>query len=840
MAAIGLSSIHAPTEETVLPHGACNFRDLASGQHAPSCGCRRFWSNTVPSIDRSHEDGGRAWCFCGHHACYHDNGPSTINVKAVSAVERGLGTGARASSISTTQADAVGLGLPNIRADAGFWATLNTWARQQTDTAPDSWDTATSSPALRTKASMHSVELDKPVETASATDIDTTTLLAAPDRRGRSAASQELTQDLSVKRSAHSYPMTGSSIRRQAQDQVVTTAISPGAAPKMQITSNDAAQRAPISELLVADSLVHSRLATPSLIELHNLVQSCAQRIDVLETLSFSHVPVEDIEDELRQVDDRLQDLETWRDECDTAHDEVAVQPDIERQRQPSPFASLCSFSSDLASRSRRPVQTAATNASYGGRLEDIEQRLGFLEDRLPSFAHPWQIEVVLLPWGRDLHGIWSPTDPESSILHSVERQGRSEWKGNGAPLADTLDGEHHNAISGWTSDSIEAWNSDTQQWYCPKACGPRGTVYKRLKSLGLVQNVSLTTQDANSMLTACMRAFQSFLDVGIDRDLRGAITFHALNEPLIPLRKVRKPARLQFLANSEMVTSAVWTAGFLDSGVFMRVSGNRRRLYLTTSDAYTQTSTGWTWHMLRNALEDTMPSNTSIADCWAHDPIFDLPAHTFNPFAPDPNIVTQRNDVTEEAATINDWDTRATSPASATAATHEDHSASPHVVSGSTCFKRRGPSDEIAAPREKRSRKSEPCEVDQCGQFTPRLSREPPSPWETEERDGVWSEAASIATRRRGGTPFAYATPHSNTATNAMLHGGDGDTEADTEIIWSSDRGEDEWAGALNDENHMSSPISDTGMALAQLDSIPESNGYEDDLDTGLTIYEE
>ena len=64
-----------------------------------------------------------------------------------------------------------------------------------------------------------------------------------------------------------------------------------------------------------------------------------------------------------------------------------------------------------------------------------------------------------------------------------------------------------------------------------------------------------------------------------------------------MPLRKVRKSARLRFMSPAEMVTSATWTADLLDSSVFMKVNDGQRRLYITTPHAYLQKSDGgWTW----------------------------------------------------------------------------------------------------------------------------------------------------------------------------------------------------------------------------------------------------
>jgi hypothetical protein len=104
------------------------------------------------------------------------------------------------------------------------------------------------------------------------------------------------------------------------------------------------------------------------------------------------------------------------------------------------------------------------------------------------------------------------------------------------------------------------------------------------------------------------------------------------------------KSSRLRFLTHAEMSSSALWTAQFLAAGVMMRVSGGRKRLYVTQREAYMQQSTApessWTWQRLRQLprfsldLDSHMEGNDECqpgvaeADakesCWAHYPAYD------------------------------------------------------------------------------------------------------------------------------------------------------------------------------------------------------------------------
>ncbi len=111
---------------------------------------------------------------------------------------------------------------------------------------------------------------------------------------------------------------------------------------------------------------------------------------------------------------------------------------------------------------------------------------------------------------------------------------------------------------------------------------------------------------------------------------------------------------------------------------------------------------------------------------------------------------------------------------------------------------------------------------------FTPRWSREPPSPYASEFAMESASQAAS-GSRKRGNTPFAYATPHSNTnhAGRVSTDSCDGDTEMATGLLVDrGERGEEEWEGVADGES------GDDGIA-------DDQDVDEDDLEDGHTIYE-
>lgn len=99
---------------------------------------------------------------------------------------------------------------------------------------------------------------------------------------------------------------------------------------------------------------------------------------------------------------------------------------------------------------------------------------------------------------------------------------------------------------------------------------------------------------------------------------------------------------------------------------------------------------------------------------------------------------------------------------------------------------------------------------------FTPRWSREPPSPFTSEAAAEARSQGTS--NRKRGTTPFAYATPHSNSNFIGRFEftTGDGDTEADTEVLADhSDRGEEAWEGVDDDHTYAQGQESDDESSM-------------------------
>lgn len=887
MAAICANPTSNPPKIDQLPSGPCNYRDLASGPQAPICGCRRFWAREPQdygAIER------RAWCFCGHHACFHDaftssayamgsissrvehNGESQLRLPD----DKGRPTDAiqqhptipelRHSSTrqSTIAGGGKGLGL----SDRNIFNALNAFVRGQASSASGSEINLPSTAAASITESQgvtsshafmqHVLAQSRPMgpplraggrngtdfvnEANSATEVNTPSIRGSP-RVLPPRACTELNLDKSSP-SKHDAPRS-----RQAPISGSSLAVNGNASQHSQnIQSANA----------VSDTYM-------SPLELRDIVNGCVQRLNMLESLSYSHVPVEEIEDKFELIDGRLLDLEHWRIEEQGHQRELQENGGrAAKRRRPLPDEITTSFNSDvsLGSKSSLPSSssalsaTAAVYAEYNGRFDGLEQRLDMLEQNLPSFARPWQVQVVMLPWGRDLRGIWNSFERENSDAASKDE----EWNGTSASLRSTFGisvGDSH----GWTTDSIMAWADTASEWLCPKACGPNGVVYKRLQSRGLVQNVLITSLDARGILQSCRRAFAHFLDehARLYMSESTETALQALKEAIVPLRKVRKSSRLRFLHESEMMTSATWTAAMLDASVLMKMKPGHRRLYLTTPDAYLQTSyQGWDWKTLK-ALAEPKSTHDGPVDakieactedklCWAHHPHLDAGSSAASLSNSHSTRQSQWSTTSQASQRLSkpleEMDTvkPPVSPISDKRTARETMTVALPMAAiddvDITSVKRRTASFEPASSGSKRRRTS--AGSDNNPLRTPRWSREPPSPFTSENPGDSRSQGANSATRRRGNTPFAYATPHSNTVTAAPIDSGEGDTEADTEILpHNSIRGdgvEEEWQGVADDDIPGDDNRSTKEIERTYSDS--ESGDDEVDLDEGLTIY--
>ncbi|KAF2876561.1 hypothetical protein BDV95DRAFT_229682 [Massariosphaeria phaeospora] len=412
-------------------------------------------------------------------------------------------------------------------------------------------------------------------------------------------------------------------------------------------------------------------------------MRDVSNRLDLLENRSFNYIQPEDIQHQYDMFDGRMLELEHRMDDHDKVHQAIDADESSSSTRRhvggiKGPFASNHSMRSSTSS---ALVLGAVDPKELDPEFGDIKDRLDALEAvAVPTLSNPWEVEVVFLPWGRHLHGIWYCPDESLHDISKATTQNSEEWTQARMPgqhsgpsvqlrASQRLEGatgldpgptaldpsrqslSFQSVESGWSSEAISEWAStSSEEWLFPKGCGSNNLVYKRLRSRGFVRDIKFRSAGARDIQLTLSAAFKDLLGhLGYtDKDQDPPINSYAgLRALFIPLRKVIKDPKLHFLSPAEMSSSALWSAQFLASGVMMRVSGGKKRLYVTQREAYLQPSDymgdSWTWQDLRQlprVLEDSdsqmegnyehcqpkVPEGNAKETCWSFYEPFDAP----------------------------------------------------------------------------------------------------------------------------------------------------------------------------------------------------------------------
>lgn len=818
-ASVWLSPAIVPPADP-LPRGSCNFRKLDAGVQAPLCGCQRFCLDNSSGTNVAERRGSeQAWCFCGHHACFHHASPQHGSVSASSLCDLARDQTLETSPLPSTAPPSVSYEQTELKHDGQSSHGTRSWYQVDTPmTFPYSTQYAHVPEDL----------------VGSATEINTPsprTDLQLPILRPCTIPLQ---------------PRPDTALNH------VHAASHVSQSDKFTENQARAVQPAPLTQ--------DSKTLT---YELQNTIQSYARRLDILENCSFSHVPAEEIQEKFELVEGRLLDLEGWRTD-NQAQDDA---------------------DGDTLDESPCDDSLVETNPETSQRLTDIEERLGWLEGMNPSYSCPWEFEIVLLPWGEKLRGIWV-TPPESDASESsTPEQVSGHWSSLPPPAKEPSD-PSSNEGSGLPLSWAPTWSMVTGRGgLVPKAPGSNNVVFRRLRSRGLVRTASVTECSAHHIWNVIYGVFRSFLvkDAVHGNRLASVLPdYLGLNQPLVPLRKVKRVSVLNFLDGHEMVTPSLWDFAFLKS-VCMYSRGTYR-LYVTTPDSYVQPGPGpwsWSWTRLRELSpvhdpKDTIKSEplddeavdlaASEEQCWNHHPVLD--------HSEDSSLSFSSNNY--------GWSSRSQSPVEPSSQCLPGAESSPLIstpftpraaakrlrqsVSVSELAERTLPSSsskrciasfEDDALYQKRRRTS----VNQLTTHppTPRWSHEPNSPStpDSEVETGS-SRPDSVHTAAYGGPQFAYATPHSNSIAAYYLDAG-GDTEPDSDSEDLASESENEWEGMAEDEQD-NDEVDDGGSPTEEQDeesytdldagedrfgSMMISAGEEDaddiydDVDDGLTIYE-
>jgi hypothetical protein len=569
-----------------LPGGSCNFVDLTPGANGSKCGCRRFWSRQVlgsPSPDQA------GWCFCNHHACYHDDSacdpqPAEPINNAEQENERPrTGRDPLSPMMALPVNDApslAGLTFPSFEADnlSFIHHDLQEVDPYQGATAPPANsmpDTLAwaDNPAATLPPSVGIPPIPSQYLMPSQTASTTSSIQARYLRPFAGKGLQTLSGVGAVKsRSSSQLQPKVASPAKQAKDSSFGRQLS--------VYGSQDGHRATAEEP-TSSGVTHEMFKN-----MNDTVSSHAQRLDRLETVSFSATSHDECHEKIDHFDLRVTDLESRMDEVEklAANENASV---IGRQADKGDDAasqSTISVATSIASRGERSQELYS-------QVQSLQAQVARLQSVLPCWVNPWVLEVVFLPF--PLKKIWqtihqfkydTPTggdDWTQMTLSSSTLRSQSPFHNEWAPPNQTAD------------------------WLLPRACSEKSIPDRRLRSRGLIRAVSVKGPDARSVHMAINSVFADvFREMQLPERPQSPphlSQFLGLQSAWVPLRKIHKDSRLRFLTPGEMLSPAMWDVSFLHS-VMMKAA--EPRLFITHPDAYIQDQpafeTGWSWQRLR------------------------------------------------------------------------------------------------------------------------------------------------------------------------------------------------------------------------------------------------
>lgn len=611
------------SQSTALPGGACNFADLSPGANGARCGCRRFWSRcAIGNLGLDQTD----WCMCNHHACYHEEGDRDGNIPE--AAQPGQEnekprTGREPLSpvvdmALQTPSAVPGTDFPSFNAVnmSFFQRTADTHATQPRTIASPNADVSTSIPdTLKWGSLLHSQPAGLVMP-----PIPAQCLIASQTASSTSSMQAKYSRPFAGKglhtlQGVVGNKPTSSLLQDNIQDDRVE-AVPEGQAAQPQsflhVTQDekipDTLRSSTPTQSEPRAAMFNAAVSRRAFKNLSDTVSGHDQRLDRLETVSFTVPGHDDCHEKHDHADIRMVDLETRVDEI-----ERLVSDNYSNMSRRADDASVVSV---ITNASSRPTHSQELYSQ----VQSLQAQVVQLQSLIPTPTHPFEVEVVFLPF--PLKKVWQ----ESRHFKNEPHISSDDW--TQLPMTLSTETMRHQPLlcADWAS------SKDDLTWLLPKACGDKSIVDRRLRSRGLVKTISVKGSDARSVTMAINASFGGiFREMNLFARPQAAdprsSTFLGLQSTWVPLRKIHKDSRLRFLSPAEMMTPAIWDVQFLSS-VMMRAS--EPRLFITHPDAYLQDyqayDMGWTWQMVKElnpfvvdvTMSHTEDDPSACEECWS------------------------------------------------------------------------------------------------------------------------------------------------------------------------------------------------------------------------------
>ncbi|KAH8670891.1 hypothetical protein BX600DRAFT_232644 [Xylariales sp. PMI_506] len=634
-----------------LPGGRCNFVDLTHGANGPKCGCRRFWSRGslvlngsqagLPGQSHGAPLTDPAFCMCSHHACFHDDNHGG---EAAATAPQAITTTGQENERPRTNREPLTPVMPEMsfQMPPPSSQNLNFHTFDNVSFVPNLQDNAGHQGEIATPAREPSIPdtLSWAHLIQSQPHNEANTMPPIPSQ---CLPPSQPSSTTSSSRAGYLRPFGGkglhtlSGVKSKLREPLPVTE-EQSFTPDREPACHDSAEQCPDDLATVTNTPRSTRRVDPTkesqppttglsretLQELSNTVQVHEQRLDKLETVSFEH-DHEACHEQYDRTDLRVTELEVRMDEVEKmVNDGGSVAPHrSHRSGADDATASVVSVSTTMSGRADR--------AELLSELQALKAQLSYLEaSPFPCYARPWDLEVVFLPF--PLKGVWyGSRDFPSQRLSGSANADADQW--TQLPNSSSLIEPQSPAYSEWAGPELES------EWLLPRACPPDKMIDKRLRSRGLIKNVSVRGPDARSVQQAVSTAFGTLFRTFSRMQsnvYHGSTTHHrvakflGLQQPWVPLRKIHKDSRLRFLSPAEMITPATWDVSFLQSSVVMKATGVHR-LFITQPEAYLQDQdaydNGWSWQRIRElsriypdsqSSQLDVPEADAMEDCWA------------------------------------------------------------------------------------------------------------------------------------------------------------------------------------------------------------------------------
>ncbi|KAI0206066.1 hypothetical protein F4808DRAFT_190685 [Astrocystis sublimbata] len=643
-----------------LPGGPCNFTDLTPGANGHKCGCRRFWSRASfgglergspvgfpPGFGNGYEDQTQ-WCMCSHHACYHDDArdsqtPIPVPVVASTHANGQENERPRANREPLTPViPELSFNVPcSVAQDMEFDPVGHpvSMAHGREEAArPRGIDEASLPDTLAWASLIHSnpgraESLDpipsncllpsQPSSTTSSAKIAYLKPFSGKGLNTLSGVRHQTLEPLREQTSKIAEPEDRDTIDLeldQAVDDAQTVANTPRSSTHRDVTDGLAQPPAP--------DVNHQAFHL-----LSNTVQGHEQRIENLESISFSAAAHDVCHEKHDHADLRVTELESRVEEVEKILNDDASHASGHGWARCNRIGDTAGSVVSVATSSGSRVMDRAELQSE---LENLRAELSQLHglSSFPCRMRPWEVEVVFLPF--PLKNVWLEArefgSQRLSYGSSAEVDLWTRLPTNSEPQSPGF----------YDSTGPE----DESQWLLGRACAPDHMIAHRLRSRGLVKNITVRGPDARSVHQAMSEAFGTLFrtfsrmqgNVHHGSTIHPRVTkFMGLQSPWVPLRKLHKDSQLRFLAPAEMVTPVSWDVQFLASSVVMKSHGTHR-LFITHPEAYLQDDNayenGWTWQRLRElsrVYADSQSSQEILEgdakeECWAWNDTLDQP----------------------------------------------------------------------------------------------------------------------------------------------------------------------------------------------------------------------